>query len=341
VALAGARQRSLLRQLVCSFGVVLLVMVGATAFFVGVERWPLLDSVYMTVITLSTVGYGEVRPLDERGRLASMVLIVVGLTGMAFGLRCAAELVLREQLLGLWTRRKIMRELEHLRDHHIVCGYGRMGREVVQELVQRGLPVAVIERDPPAIQPLSDSPAIAIQGDATLDNILIQAGVQRAKAMVSVVSRDEDNLFITISARHLNPNLHIVVRCDREESREKLIRAGASRVVSPYVTGGRQIAAALTRPAVLEFVETLIGFEQGEAELEEVTLRAGSPLIGTSLGESAIHDETGASVVAVRGPDGHFHTSPPPDRKLRAGDTLIVMGTDEQLAKVEKLTAAV
>lgn len=227
--------------------------------------------------------------------------------------------------------------MERFSEHYIVCGYGRMGREIVTRLRSEGLPLVVIEKEPDVVAELEQEQIPVVAADASSDESLLRAGIRRAKAMISVTSRDEDNLFITLSARQLNPTLYIVTRCADQAARDKFLWAGASRVVSPYQTAARHMAAAVLRPSVADFLEAVTAVEERDVALEEIAVAADSPMNGKTLAEAAIQEHCGAVVVAIRAPDGRFHTNPPDDRPLSTGDTLIVMGTDEQLNSVEGL----
>lgn len=318
---------------------VLLIVLIATAvtFYVVEERWSLLDALYMTVITLSTVGYREGGRLSPLGQVATMLFIISGLVLVALAARGVAEVLLRQELLDIWGQRRRQRAMERFSQHYIVCGYGRMGREIVRRLLSEGLPVVVVEKEPELTAKLEQEQVPLVSGDASDDESLLRAGIRRAKALVSVTSRDEDNLFITLSARQLNPSLYIVSRCSDQAARNKFLSAGASRVVSPYQTAARHMAAAVLHPTVADFLEAVTAVEERDLALEEIAVAAGSHLYGKTLAEAAIQENCGAVVVAIRAPDGRFHTNPPDNRPLSMGDTLIIMGTGEQLDGVERL----
>lgn len=230
-----------------------------------------------------------------------------------------------------------MRDIENLRDHHIICGHGRMGQEIVRQLLRHGADLVVIERDPEQVAQLQDAGILFVAGNATDDEALLRAGVERAKSLVAVTSTDEDNLFLTLSARALNPNLYIVARCANPGAHDKFTRAGANRVISPYVTGGRQMAAALLRPVLVDFLELFLRAEEVDMDMAEVSVAPDAPFVGQTLARAAIREQCGAGVIAIRGPDERFHTNPSPDYVIRPGDVLIALGTPEQLNRLEQL----
>lgn len=317
----------------------LLLVAAAVAFYVITEGWPLLDAIYMTVITLSTVGYREVGHLSPTGRVATILFIIAGLLLVVGVVRGMTELVVSEELLDVWGQRRRQKALKKMKEHYIVCGFGRMGSEIISRLQSDGLQVLVIEERPEAEADLQRQQIPYLIADATSDETLMRAGIEKARGLIAVLPRDEDNLFITLSARQLNPSLNIVVRCSTEATREKFMRAGATRVVSPYATGARHMAAAAVRPSVADFLEMVTAVEGRDVELEEVMIREGSPLAGLTLREAAVQSRCGAAVVAIHGPDGRFRADLSLDNTLQVGDTLIVMGTPEQLDKLQSVCA--
>jgi voltage-gated potassium channel len=329
------RQRTSLRALQLAALVLAVLLVAAVLFYRFVERYSLIDAVFMTVITISTVGYREVRSLDPAGKIFTILFILGGLATATLALRYGAELVVGGQLLDFWGRRRRMRAINQLEDHHIVCGYGRMGQEIVRQLMRHGADLVVVERDAERLAELQEAGALFVAGNATDDAVLLRAGIERAKSLVAVASTDEDNLFLTLSARALNPNLYIVTRCAGPGSHDKFTRAGADRVVSPYVTGGRQMAQALLRPVLVDFLDLWLRADETDLDFAEVRVTPKARFAGRTLAEAAIREGCGAGIVAVRGPDGRFHTNPPPEHVLEPGDVLIALGTPEQLNCLE------
>ncbi len=315
------------------------LLIAAVLFYRYVEHYDLLDAIFFTVIIISTVGLYAPKPLERAGEVFTILFVLGGLATATIALRYGAELIVGEQLLDYWGRRKRMKAMSGLRDHHIVCGYGRMGQVIVEQLMRHGADFVVVERDPEQLAQLQDVGALFVAGNATDDAVLLQAGIERAKSLVAVTSTDEDNLFLTLSARALNPDLYIVVRCACVGSQDKFTRAGADRVVSPYVTGGRQMAAALLRPVLTDFLDLWIRADEIDLDLAEVQVTPESRFAGKMLSEAAIREQCGAGVIAVRGPDGRFHTNPTPDHVLGVGDMLIALGTPDQLNRLERLAS--
>ena len=301
-----------------------------------IEGLDWFDSLYMTVITLTTVGFGEVKPLSDAGRAFTVVMVLVGVGVAMWFLRNLVEVVVGEEMRNLWGRWKMERKVGAMEGHFIICGYGRIGREVATEFARFEVPFVVIERDPDVVRELREAGVLVVQGDATDDGVLESAGVGRAKGLVAAASSDAENVFIILSARSLNPDLFIVARSETEVGQKKLLKAGADRVITPYAIGGRRIAVAALRPTVFEFLDTVMRGDEVRWSLEEVEIRPGSELEGRSLREADVRGRTGAVVLAVKTASGQLLTNPSPDRPLEAGDTLIALGTFEQLEKLGK-----
>lgn len=315
----------------------LLVLVGMLGYH-EIEGWSLLDSLFMTVITLSTVGYREVSPLGPAGKVFTIGLIAVGVTLGALLIRSALEVAVGQQFRNLMGRRRMEREIGRMENHQIVCGFGRMGQQIVREFRRRNVPHVVVEDNPEQIPRLQELGVPFISDDATEDLVLIRAGVKRARGLVAVASTDADNIFITLSARGLNPNLLIVARSIREEDEEKLRRAGADKVLSPYITGGRRMAAAVLNPAVVEFLDMAMHSENLELELGEVPIGECTPFAGKQIRECGIREQTGALVVAMK-KHGQIFTTPSPETTIDRDDILVVIGNSAQLRKLQDLAA--
>jgi len=337
-SLRRARTPSALRSARIALGLLVTLVAGAILFYATVEHYTLADAIYMAVITLSTVGFMEPQPLSHLGRLFTAGFILSGILLAWWLARSGAELIFREGLLDVWSRRRRFKMLDRLKDHYIVCGYGRMGREIIAQFQRAQVPAVVVERATEPLRLLQEQGIPFVEGNATDDQVLLTAGIERAKGLIAVTSTDEDNLFITLSARVLNPGLFIVVRCASEEVITKFERAGASRVVSPYEIGARSIATAVLRPAVSEFLDQILHREDVDVDMQSVTIGPGSPLAGSTLADLALRRHCGASVVAILGPDGRYHTNPDADYVVQEGDQFIVMGTPYQLRRLEGLT---
>jgi voltage-gated potassium channel len=316
-----------------------LLFLAGTIGYAAIEGWPVFDAFYMTVITLTTVGYGETHPLSNSGRAFTIALLLSGV----FVLLYAATEVVRGVVSGEVRKalgRQIMeRALAELKDHFIVCGYGRMGRRVGAEFSAAALPFVVIDRGAASLEGFDVPHGIALAGDATSDDVLLRAGVRRARALVTVLASDADNLYITMSARLLNDRLFIVARAESEAAEQKLVRAGANRVVSPYAIGGFQVAQAVLRPTVVDFIELATAAEHLELQLEEVQITPRSPLAGTTLKNSRLRQDRGIIIVAIKRRSGQMAYNPPADAVMEAGDILITLGHREQLDHLDRVAA--
>jgi voltage-gated potassium channel len=314
------------------------LMIGGTAgYYLLEESYSLFDSLYMTVITLTTVGYEEVHSLSPRGRLFTIVLLLVGVLTFFYTVTELVRVVISGEVQQLLGRRRMERSLAGLTNHMIICGYGRMGRHVCQEFSRQGLPFVIIDRRPEVLRDFDVPHGIALEGEATSDEVLKRAGVERARALVTVAASDADNLFITLSARLLNDRLFIVARAEGELAEQKLHRAGANRVVTPYAIGGAKVAMAVLRPAVVDFIELATGTEHLDLQIEETLIQPGSQLAGVTLHASRLRQDLGVIVVAIKKASGHLVANPPGDAVMEPGDTLIALGARQSLDRVESL----
>jgi len=312
------------------------VLSGGTLGFMVVEGWGFLDALYMTIITLSTVGFTEVHPLSSVGKVLSMGIIVTGVGSAGFAVGTIARITLEDRIRDAFGRR-FMKAIEKLRDHYIVCGYGRMGRVICEELASRDVPFVVIEVGDDALEELEKESFLYLKGDATDDEDLIAAGIERAAGLISVVTEDTQNVFIVLTARGLNPKLNIVTRAATEENIKKLVRAGANKVVSPYFVGGHRIAQAVMRPTVLDFLETIVQNREMDLRLEEARVSPQSPLVGKTLVDSGLRKDFNIILFAVKGPTGSMIFNPSPDTEFKAGDTLVILGKTNDLEVFERI----
>jgi voltage-gated potassium channel len=312
---------------------ILLINAFGTIGYMVIEGWNFRDSLFMTVTTLTTVGYGEVHDLTPAGEIFTIVLLTLGVGTILYLLSALAKIVLEGELKQIIGRSRLERKIKDLKNHYIVCGYGRMGRTVVKELLSKGLNIIVIEKGPVDVGEKED--IILLEGDATNDEVLQSAGIERAQGLISVLPTDAENLFVVLSARVLNPGLLIYTRAGDESSEQKILRAGADRVVSPYHTGGIRIANMILKPAVVDFVEfaTRSGYHQ--IQLEEVEISPGSALEGKTLELSGIGRDLGVIIVAVKKPDGTMHFNPTSRTVIESGDVLIALGEKSKLNLLE------
>jgi voltage-gated potassium channel len=316
---------------------ILLLLAGTLGYYFVEPEYSLFDSLYMTVTTLTTVGYGEVHPLSTAGRTFTMLLLLGGVFTLFYAATEGIRAIVSGEVQGLWEKQRMERSLSALKDHMIICGFGRMGRYVCREFSTQGLPFVVVDRAGELLHGFDIPHGIALPGDATSDEILKKAGVERARALVCVAASDADNLYITMSARLLNDQLFIVARAENELAQEKLLRAGANRVVSPYVIGGARMAHAILRPTVVDFIELATRTEHLDLQIEEVQLTSRSKLVGAMLRDSRLRQDQGIVIVAIKKATGHMVYNPQSDTVFEAGDILIVLGNREQLDELERL----
>lgn len=321
-----------------SISFVVLVVIGGTVGYMDVEGWGFLDSLFMTLTTITTIGYGEVHPLTKSGVVFTILLIIFGVGTVAFAVRNATRMMLEGEFRNILGRKKVEQKIKELKDHYIVCGFGRMGRLICRELDRKPVPYVIIEKNTDNITEAEWESSLIIKGDADKDDVLLKAGVDRARGLITVVSTDADNLYIVLTARGLNPDLYIVARAGEEGSEKKLIRAGASKVISPYLIGADRMAQAVLRPAVVDFIEFATQSENLELKMEEVTINAGSSLAGLAINQCGIRQDLGIIIVAIKRSDGKMEFNPSPESVLHEGDCLIALGQPAQLKVLEEIT---
>ena len=301
-----------------------------------IEGWSLLDGLYMTVITVTTVGYGEVRTVSEPGRIFTVFLIFAGMGIMAYTLGIVAQIMVEFQVRDLIGRRKLGLKLKNIKDHYILCGYGRIGMVIAKELKANGIPIMVIEQNSQSKENLRSRNIPYIIDDATSEDVLVEAGIMRARGLVTVVLSDADNLFITMTARGMNPNLFILSRASQIATEKKLIRAGANKVVMPALIGGLRMVHTILRPAVTDFFDFTMQDKNIELKMEELKVQEESPLNGVRLMDSGIRQGMNVIIVAIRNKDGNMSFNPSSDVAMEAGTTLIALGPNEDLKKLER-----
>ncbi len=314
-----------------------MLVLGGTVGFHVLEGESLFDSLYWTIITLTTIGYGDLYPKTEAGKIFTIFLVLGGVFTVFYAATEFIRAVVSGEVGALLERRHMEKALAQMRDHMIVCGYGRMGRLVCREFSREKIPFVVIDLQATAAPDWQMPHAVALAGDATSDEVLKRAGIDRARGLVTVMASDADNLYTTMSARLLNAKLFIVARVEDAQSEPKLLRAGANRVVSPYQIGGTRVAQAVLRPTVVDFIELATRTEHIELQLEETRIAATSPLAGASLQNSRIRADLKIIIVAIKKPAGQMVFNPPPETTLEAADILVAMGHREQLEQLEAL----
>jgi voltage-gated potassium channel len=321
--------------------ILFVIMILGTLGYMVLEGWNLVDSLYMTMITISTIGFREVHEMDMAGRLFTILLIIGGVGTVAYALKTAIQVLLEGEIRGILGRKKVNEKIKRLTNHYIICGYGRMGKHICGAFADEGSPFVVIEKNPDVVTEIQEKGCMVIQGDATHDEIMATAGIERAKGLISVVNSDAENLYVVLSARGLSPNLHIVTRAGDEGAEKKLKRAGANLVVSPYVIGAQRITQTIFRPHVTSFLDTAVrGNANIDFRLESIQIGEGSGYNGMPIGRSKIREELGVLIVAIEKQDGTLNTSLSPETILEKGDRLICVGKPAQMAELARLTGS-
>lgn len=315
-----------------------LTIVG-TGGYMLVEGWTLTDALFMSVVILSTVGLEAPHPLSPGGRVFTICLIVTGVTVAAYIVSALGEYVTGGVLTGMFRRRRLARTVRELSGHYIVCGYGRVGHQIAGDLRRRGSAVVIVETAPAELRDTAEEVTI-LTGDASDDAVLIEAGLDRANGLVAATGDDATNLVIVLSARALAPDLTIIARASDPSAESKLTRAGATHVVSPYAIGGHRIVAELLSPGITAFFDSVMHAEELDLWLEVSTIASDSPLAGQALTAVLPASSRGVNLVALRhGATGPFLTNPPPDTRLEAGDTLVVIGPQSAVQHVGERAA--
>ena len=319
---------------------VFIITVGTIGYTV-LEGWAPLDSLYMTVITLTTVGFSEVHPITSSfTRIFTIALIIAGMGVVFYALSTLTQVVVEGQIRELLGRRRLKSRIDALSDHTIVCGFGRIGQSICMELVKSKVRFVVIESDPMNMPKIEKEQYLGILGDATSEDVLEAAGIQRARALIPAASTDADNVYITLTARSINPKLLIVARAADAGAGKKLTWAGADRVVSPYQMSGRRMANLLLRPNVVEFIEGSLYDPNVDLAIEELHLPKQTTLAGKSVKSSGLRKDYGLSIVAIKRLDGGLVVNPSPDDLLDNGDVLIVLGKRSELEKISRAISA-
>jgi len=316
-------------------GVIILaaVIAAGTIGYMHIEGWSFGEAIYMTVITISTVGYGEVHPLTASGRIFSIFLIAGGVSGALFVISAFVEYVVEGRLRTTLGRRQMKAKIAKLKDHFILCGYGRVGEDIARTFSEEGAPFIVIDSRADNIALAEEQGYLCLLGDATNDKVLIEAGIEKARGLVAAVGSDVDNTYITLSARGIRPDLFIEARASSKEAETKLERAGANRVVSPSSIGAKRMAMLALRPAVADFIDTVTYGRGRELQMENIEVDSKSPLVGQPV--EAVRQQSQATILAISKKKGKLLANPPGGEIIGAGDRLIIIGTKEQLTALE------
>jgi voltage-gated potassium channel len=317
------------------YAVLAAVALGTLGFHL-LEGWSLPDSLYATIQTLTTVGYGDLTPTTSAGRLFASIYMIVGVGAVLYVLTATVKKIVQSEMVATFGDRRRQREMSKLHDHFIICGAGRVGSRLIRELQRASVPFAVIEKDEQRVAQLIESGAHVIVGDATLEETLREVGVDRARGLAACLADDAGNVYVVLIARDLNHNLHIVARAVEEQAEPKLIKAGANRVVAPTITGSHRMAQALMRPAVADFMDS-IAAENLDLNFEEMEVAPNSVYAGHKLRYTNILSELNVIIVAIRRRNGQMNYNPTGDALIHEGDILISIGRAESLTRMSEL----
>lgn len=313
-----------------------LVVIYGTTGFMLIQKLSFIDALYMTFITVTTVGFGLLKPLDSIGKIFVITLVIGGVSTVGFAISTLVQYSVEGFLNDYFGRRRMRRQIEKLAGHYIIAGYGRVGHQIAIEFAKAKKKFLVIENDSEKINELLNEGVLFIEGDATQDETLIAAGVNDAKGLIAAINTDADNVFIVLTARGLNKDMTIVARANTPDAEPKLRSAGADKVISPYYIGARRMAALLIQPVVSDYLDLVTHGDVLAYRLEEFKIREGSKLDDKSIEDIHIRRTTGALVLAIKR-DGELNTNPKPDYTLKAGDSLVALGTTEQVEKLALL----
>jgi voltage-gated potassium channel len=332
------KYRRLRKELIAGAIALLAVALAGTLWYRFIESWSWSDAVYMTVITLATVGYGETHPLGNRGRIFTISLILMGVVSIGYIVNRFTEAVIQGYFQEGIRLRQRRRFVDTLTEHYILCGFGRTGRQIALEFKAEAIPFVTIDSEAEQVNEAIEMGYLAVQGDATLDEILLRVGIERAICLVAALPSDAENLYTVLSAKTLNPQIRAIARASTEEALTKLKRAGADAVVSPYITGGKRMAAAAVRPQVFDFMDGILTGSDRAFYLEEFLIDPQTcPAVGQTLREARLRSQSGALVLAIRRADGTLIAGPTGETQLLPDDLLICLGTAEQLRHLNSI----
>lgn len=318
---------------------ILAIIIAGTIGYVKLEGWGIFESLYMVVITLSTVGFGEIHQLNTAGRLVTMSIIVFGIGTVGYTVGQIVEIIVEDQVGGYRRRRKMEKKIANFKNHYIICGFGRVGHQIAREFAGAKINYVVIDNKPETTAELAGSSIPFFVGNMTTDKILLDAGIKNAKGLVAAADSDTDNVFVTLSARVLNPRLFIIARTGTVEAEEKLKKAGADRVISPYFIAGKQMAAMATKPTAIDFFDSIIHNGHLQVAMSEFKVGNNCQLVNKSLKDSQIRQKSGAYIVTIKKANGQLEMQPTANSKIEPGDILVAIGTADQLSGLEDVIA--
>ena len=330
------RTRHLLYSIVLSTGIIVIGTLG----YVILEGWPVLDALYMTVITISSVGYSEVHEMSRAGRVFTIFLVFGGVGFALYVAGAVVQFMVEGRMRIIMGRRRLDKQLDRMRDHYVVCGYGRIGRVLCKMIRSKPVNVVVVEKDPERIPVMEEDGVVYVSGDAGDEAVLTKAGIERARGLAAVLATDTDNVFLVLTARQIAPTIKIMARAGGEGARKKLLAAGADTVESPYEIGAASMAQRIIRPTVTSFLDFAFGDRRQDIQMEEIPVSELSPLAGVQLMDSGIRQQFDLILIAIKKTDGNMLFNPSFESVLQPGDTVIAVGQSENLIKLEKVLNA-
>jgi voltage-gated potassium channel len=323
------------RRLLWGISVLVAIIVAGVTGYMVIEGWSFIDAIYMTIATITAVGYDEVHPLTTTGRIFTIFLIVGGVGGALYALSGVAGYIIEGHLCTTWGRRRMERNITKLKRHFILCGYGRVGREIAHIFTEEGVPFVIIDKNRESIATAEKDGYLYVLGDATNDEVLKEAGIERARGLMAAFGNDADSVYITLSARELHPNLFIEARASSSLTEARLRKAGANRIISPHSLGARRMAQLALRPTVVDFIDTVIYDRGRELRMENIAVCSDSALAGLTVEET--RRCTKAAILAINKKGGKLVANPSGEETIEDGDYLIVLGTRQQLETLEEI----
>ena len=315
---------------------VALILIGTGGYMI-IEGWPFSDAIYMTIITLATVGYGEVHQVSGGGRIFTIFLIVSGVGYFMYVVGLLVQFLVEDRIRVILGRRKLDKQIARLKDHYIICGYGRIGRVLAHFLTERYLNVVIIEKNESRQVAMDDDGVLYLLGEATDENLLLRAGIKDAKGLMTAVATDADNVFLTLIAKQLNPGLFIVARAIQNTAKRTLEAAGANKVISPYDLGARRMAHAILRPTVIKFLELAFTDDNTDIQVEEIQVRSTSKLLNVALKDSGIRQKLDLIILTIKKADGTMIFNPKADTRMETDDTLVVVGQPKSVIQLDQM----
>jgi len=319
----------------CVLLLILIIMFGV-AGYMTIENWGFLDALYMTVTTLTTVGYGEVHVVSDLGRMFTILFIIIGVVYFLYIAGAVVQFMVEGQIRAILGRRSLDKKIDRMKNHYLVCGYGRIGRILCKMLASKPVDLVAIEKNQDLIPVMDNDKIIYLSGDASDETVLLRAGIKRAKGLVAVLATDTDNVFLVLSARQLNPDIYIMARASHNETKSKILAAGANRVESPYDMGAVSMAQRIIRPTVTNFLDFAFTQERKDIQMEEIPVNPSSSLVNVMLRDSGIRQQFNLIIIAIKKHDDSMRFNPSFETVIEAGDTVIAVGQEENLQKLEK-----